>query len=72
MNREKLLEKIKDLNSLRARHNRDFKEVTEKHNHHEISDKEFEKHESNYHKIYDKLQHEIKELEHKLNKLENE
>jgi len=67
MNREKILEKIKDLNSLRARHNRDFKEIKEKHDHHEISDKEFEKHESRFHKDYDKIRKEIQDLEHKLN-----
>ena len=68
MNHEKTLEKIKNLNAKRAKQNRDFKEIQEKHNHHEISDKDFEKHETNYHKNHEKLQHEIKELEHQLNK----
>jgi hypothetical protein len=66
MNREKTLEKIKELNSIRARHKRDFKEIQEKHLNHEMSDKEFEKHESNFNKNYDKVQDEIQELEHKL------
>jgi hypothetical protein len=69
MNREKLLEKIKDLNSLRARYNRDFKEIREKHNNHEMTDKEFEKHEKNFHKNHEKLRHEIQEIEHKLKEL---
>lgn len=69
MNREKILEKIKDLNSLRARQNRDFKETQEKYNHHEMTDKEFKKHEKNFHKNHEKLRHEIQELEHKLNEL---
>ena len=66
---DKILEKIKDLNSLRARQNRDFKEVQKKHNNHEMTDKEFEKHEKNFHKNHEKLRQEIKKLEHKLNEL---
>jgi hypothetical protein len=69
MNRDKILEKIKELNSLRARYRRDFKEMEKKHNNHEMSDKDFEKHESTFHKNYDKVLHEIQELEHKLNEL---
>jgi hypothetical protein len=69
MTREKIIERIKELNSLRSRHNRDFKEIQEKHNLNEISDKEFEKHETNFHKNYEKVRHEIQELEHQLNAL---
>ena len=67
--REKILEKIKELNSLRARQNRDFKGMQQKHNHHEMTDEEFKKHEKNFHKNHEKLRHEIQELEHKLNEL---
>ncbi len=66
---EKILEKIKELNSLRARQNRDFKEVKKKHNHHEITDEEFKKHEKKFNKNHEKLRQEIQELEHKLNEL---
>jgi hypothetical protein len=72
MNRDKILEKIKELNSLRARQNRDFKEIQEKHNNHELSDKDFEKHESNFHTNHEKLRLDIQKLNHQLNKLETE
>lgn len=67
MTREKLLEKIKKLNSKRAKCKRDFKEMKIKHNHHEISDKEFEKHKLSFRENYEKVRHEIQELEHQLN-----
>lgn len=72
MNHEKILEKIKELNSLRAKYNREFKEIQKKHINHEISDKDFNKHESSFHKNFEKLRIEIKELEHQLNKLQTE
>ena len=72
MNRDKILEKIKELNLFRARYNRDFKEIQEKHKNHELSDNDFKKHESSFHKNYEKLRLEIQELNHQLNKLEKE
>lgn len=72
MNREKILDKIKELNSLRARCKRDFKEIQKKHDNHEISDKDFEKHNSRFHDRYEKFRLEILDLEHKLNDLKEE
>ena len=69
MNREKIVEKIKELNSFRARCKHDFKVIQEKHKNHEISDKDFEKHESRFHDRYEKYRLEISDLEHKLNEL---
>ena len=72
MNHDKILEKIKELNAVRAKHTRDFKQIQEKHRHHEISDKEFEKRQSNFHKNHKKIQQEIHDLEQQLNKPEKE
>ena len=69
MNREKIQNKIKELNSLRARCQHDFNEIKKKHDHHEISDKEFQKHENRFHKHYEKLHSKIHDLEHKLNEM---
>jgi len=70
MNHDKILEKIKELNSLRGRYKRDCKESQEKHHYHEISDKDFRKHESHFHDRYEKIRLEIQDLEHQLNELE--
>ena len=61
MDREKIENKIKELNSFRARYQRDFREIEGKYNDNIISEKDFEKlkgkHKLKMEKIRDKIRH---------------
>jgi len=62
-NREKIENKIKELNSFRARYQRDFKEIKAKYNNKIISEKDYEKHKRKHDIKMDKIRHKIRELE---------
>jgi hypothetical protein len=63
MDREKTENKIKELNSFRARYQRDFKEIEAKYNNRIISEKDYEKHKRKHELKMDKIRHKIRELE---------
>ena len=65
MNREKIEDKIKELNSFRARCNRDFKEIKEKYNNKNISEKDYEKHKQKHESKMEKIRDKIRQLEEK-------
>jgi uncharacterized coiled-coil protein SlyX len=63
--REKIENKIKELNSFRARYQRDFKEIEVKYNDRIISEKDFEKHKRKHELKMEKIRDKIRELEEK-------
>ena len=65
MNREKIENKIKELNSFRARYQRDFKEIEAKYNDKIISEKDFEKHKRKHELKMEKIRDKIRQLEEK-------
>jgi hypothetical protein len=66
MNREKIESEIKELNAIRAMHQRDFREIEKKFNSKEISDKTFEKHKRKYDSRIEKIRGKIRKLEEKI------
>ena len=68
MNKEKIEDKIKELNAVRAMYHRDFEEYEKKYDKHKISTKEFEKHKRKYEKQREDIREKIHKLEKKLGK----
>ena len=66
MDREKIENKIKELNSFRARYHRDFKEIEVKYNDKNISEKNYEKHKRKHELKMEKIRVKIRQLEEKL------
>jgi chromosome segregation ATPase len=65
----KIENKIKDLNEIRAIYHRDLEEFERQYNEKEISTKQFEKHKIDYDKKREKIRKEIHILEEKLEQL---
>ena len=63
MDREKIENKIKELNSFRARFQRDFKEIEVKYNDKIISEKDYEKHKRKHELKMEKIRDKIRHLE---------
>jgi hypothetical protein len=59
MDREKIEDKIKELNSFRARYHRDFKEIEVKYNDKNISEKDYEKHKRKHELKMEKIRGDI-------------
>jgi hypothetical protein len=66
MHREKIENKIKELNSFRARYQKDFKEIEVKYNDKLISENHYEKHKRKHELKMDKIREKIRQLEDKL------
>jgi hypothetical protein len=66
MDREKIENKIKELNSFRARYQRDFKEIEKKYNDKNISEKDYEKHKRKHELKMEKIRVKIRQLEEKI------
>ncbi len=66
MDREKIENKIKELNSFRARYQRDFKEIERKYNDKNISEKDYEKHKRKHELRMEKIRGKIRQLEEKI------
>lgn len=66
MGREKIENKIKELNSFRARYQRDFREIEGKYNNNIISEKDFEKHKGKHELKMEKIRDKIRHLEEKI------
>ena len=66
MDREKIENKIKELNSFRARYQRDFKEIERKYNDKNISEKDYEKHKRKHELKMEKIRVKIRQLEEKI------
>ncbi len=64
--REKLEEKIKELNEIRAMYHRRFKDIEEKWKDGEISEDTYNKHKEKYEKQKEKIKNKIHILEEKL------
>jgi len=69
VDKKKIDDKIKDLNSIRAMYHRDFKENEIKHLEKKITDKAFEKHKKVYEKHVEKIKIKILKLERKIGQL---
>ena len=63
--REKIENKIKELNSFRARYQRDFKEIEEKYKEKIITEKDYENHKHKHELKMEKIRIKIRELEEK-------
>ena len=63
--RGKIESKIKELNSLRARYKRDFKEIEEKYKDKIITEKDYENHKHKHELKMEKIRIKIRELEEK-------
>ena len=63
MDKGKIESEIKELNSFRAIHHRDFKEIEKRYGRKEISDKSFEKHKRKYDLKLEKIKKKIRKLE---------
>ena len=68
MNKEKIEDKIKELNAVRAMYHRDFEEYEKKYDNHKISIEEFEKHKRKYEKQREGIREKIHKLEKKIGK----
>ena len=66
MDRGKIENKIKELNSFRARYHRDFKEIEVKYNDKDISEKDYEKHKRKHELKMEKIRVKIRQLEKKI------
>ena len=66
MDREKIEDKIKELNSFRARYHRDFKEIEVKYNNKKISEKDYEKYKRKNELKMEKIRIKIRQLEEKI------
>ncbi len=66
MDREKNENKIKELNSFRARYHRDFKEIEVKYNNKKISEKDYEKYKRKNELKMEKIRIKIRHLEEKI------
>ena len=66
MDKEKIENKIKELNSFRARYHRDFQEIEIKHNNKSISEKDYEKHKRKHELKMEKIRVKIRQFEEKL------
>ena len=66
MNREKIENKIKELNSFRARYQRDFKEIEKKYTDRFISEKDYEKHKRKHELKMEKIREKIRQFEEKI------
>ncbi len=66
MDKEKIENKIKELNSFRARYHRDFQEIERKHNNKSISEKDYEKHKRKNELKMEKIRVKIRQFEEKL------
>lgn len=68
--KEKIEDKIKDLNEMRAVYHRDLEEFEKQHKENEISEEELEKHKINYENKKEKIRIKIHRLEEKLKQTE--
>jgi len=66
MDKEKIENKIKELNSFRARYHRDFQEIEKKYNNKNISEKDYEKHKRKHELKMEKIRVKIRQFEEKL------
>lgn len=69
MEREKIENKIKELNSFRARFQRDFKEIETKYNDKIISEKDYENHKRKFELKIEKIREKIRQFEEKFENL---
>jgi len=67
--KNKIEDKIKDLNATRAMFHRDLEEFERKYKEEEISKEDLEKHKINYEKKREKIRNKIHSLEEKLEKI---
>ncbi len=67
--KDKIEDKIKDLNSMRAMYHRDFEEFEKKYNEKEIPKEQLEKHKIIYEKKREKIRIKIHRLEEKLGQI---
>ena len=67
--KDKIENKIKDLNEIRAMYHKDFVEFEDKYKEKEISKEELEKHKINYEQKREKIRNKIHSLEEKLEKM---
>ena len=72
LTREKIEEKIKELNEIRRIYKRDFEEIEKSHKAGDISDVAFEKKKAKYEKRKEKIRKKIHDLEEKLEQLKEE
>ncbi|MBN2603635.1 MAG: hypothetical protein JXA91_05855 [Candidatus Thermoplasmatota archaeon] len=66
MKMEKIDSKIKDLNAIRAMHQRDFEDVEKEHREKKMSDKDFEKHKRKHELKMEKIKLKIRKLEEEI------
>jgi predicted ribosome quality control (RQC) complex YloA/Tae2 family protein len=69
MNKDKIKDKIKELNAVRAMYHRDFEEYEQKYYDHNISREAFEKQKRKYEKQRETIRRKIHKLEEKLERL---
>ena len=69
MNMKKIESEIKELNAVRAKHQRNFKEIERKHREREMSDKNFEKHKQKHDSKIEKIKVKLRELEEKFGEI---
>jgi chromosome segregation ATPase len=67
--KDKIEDKIKDLNEMRAVYHRDLEEFERRYKEKEISKEELEKHKINYEEKREKIRNKIHSLEEKLGKI---
>ena len=67
--KDKIEDKINDLNAIRARYHRDLEAFERKYKEEEISKEELEKHKNNYEKKREKIREKIHSLKEKLEKM---
>lgn len=67
--KDKIEDKIKDLNATRAMYHRDFEEFEKHYKEKKISKDEFDKHKNNFEKKREKIRKKIHKLEEKLEKI---
>jgi len=67
--KDKIEDKIKDLNATRAMYHRDLEEFERRYKEKQISKEELEKHNINYEKKREKIRNKINSLEEKLEKI---
>jgi ParB-like chromosome segregation protein Spo0J len=69
MNMKKIESEIKELNAIRAKHQRNFKVIERKHRDREMSDKNFEKHKQKHDSKIGKIKVKLRELEEKFGEI---
>ncbi len=67
--KDKIMNEIKDLNSIRAVYHRELEEIEQQYREKKISKEKLEKHKDNYNKRKEKIRDKIHKLEEQLEKL---